>query len=706
MLLLFAFSAVLLALAAVRLIRPMINAFRDRLAAKASEALGMEVFFGQMALSPASGFELSVKGLGARKDGVEALAMKELRIKLDPLRLLRREAKITRLTLVAPVIYLARHKDGSFNFSGGRAFSGKAAAIARLVVRQGRLVYTDEETGLGVEADGVEFDIDNFTYGGRRDDGPLKKVFFAGEIRCAALKTEGLSATAVSLRLNAGKGVFKADPFSLTAAGMTGGGSLLLDLGAPAPVYKMSYASGRFKLEDVLPVLYRGDSVWRDLRGSAVLRADVAASGSGAEALRRSLAGTVALEGKDLRLPARGGGPDFLKAEAVVAAADASNLARGSLRLKSVSLAKPAVYLRRQAASGPKSAGRPAAAAQPFLIDELSAAGGSFIYAADKGSKIVTSENVDLTLKGFSYGGSGGTAAEVSLGGGELKCSTFTFGGEAATGLVLGVTAVKSVFGISPLRMKVFGGEGSGRLQAYLGASTPRYTLFYTLRQFRMGEFLTVFSRGKAGPRDVRGRADLDVNLTARGKDPAELVHTLAGRVALRGKGLALPGIGVDEVITKYVRSQNFNLLDVGAFLLAGPLGPAVTKSYNFADAGLSRGKNGVVLGLSSIWSVKDGTARAEDVALATLKYRLAMKGGLDLADGHFEGVKVAVLDKKGCAAYEQSIQGTFAHPTIGKITMLTSLAGPVLGVLDTVQKLNPFQQCEVFYSGSVPQPK
>jgi AsmA protein len=103
---------------------------------------------------------------------------------------------------------------------------------------------------------------------------------------------------------------------------------------------------------------------------------------------------------------------------------------------------------------------------------------------------------------------------------------------------------------------------------------------------------------------------------------------------------------------------------------------------------------------------VKDGTAVAEDVALATAKFRLAMKGGLDVADGHFDGVTVAVLDKKGCAAYTQRIQGTFGHPEIGKITMLTSLAGPVLGVLETVQKLNPFQQCEVFYKGSVAQPE
>ncbi len=706
MLLLAFSSAVLLALAAVRLVRPIMATFKSQLAAAASDALGMEVGFGRVGLSPASGFELSVKNVTARKDGAEALAIKELRVKLDLSRLLRHETKVTRLTLVAPVVHLVRHKDGTFNFAGGGRASGKAVAITRLVVRQGRLVYADEGAGRGAEAEGLELDLNNFVYGGRRGDGPLRKIFFAGEIRCAALKTGGLDAAELSLWVNAGRGVFKAEPFSLKAASLAGGGSLLADVGGAAPVYRLDYVSGPFLVEDVLPGLYRGDSVWKTLRGSGVLRAGLAAAGKTAGELSRSLNGTVQFDGKDLRLPAKEGQPDLLRAEAARVTADAAALAAGGNRLKLVSLSKPVVFLRRQAGPARGRAASPAAPAKPFLIDELDASGGNLVYSAEKSSGTVTAENVDLALKRFSYGGRGGVAAKISFSGGEVKCSTLAFAGAVSTGVASGVAAVKGVYRFSPLRLKMFGGEGSGSLKADLAVSPPRYALAYTLRRFRIGGFLAAFSGGKAGPGNIRGLAELELNVNARGNGPAELAHTLAGRVALSGKRMVLPGMDVDEVITKYVRSQNFNLLDVGAFLLAGPLGPAVTKSYNFADAGLSRGRNGVIQRLASVWKVRDGTAAAEDVALATGKYRIAMKGGLDLADGHFDGVTVAVLDKKGCAAYTQKIQGTFGHPEIGKITMLASLAGPVLGVLETVQKLNPFQQCEVFYSGTVPQPE
>ena len=200
---------------------------------------------GQVGLSPAAGFELSVKGLGARKAGVEALEMRELRVKLDLTKLLKRRVRITRITLVAPVVFLVRHKDGSFNFSGGRAALGKTTAVNRVVVHQGRLVYTDKGTGRRVEAEGLELNLNNLVYGGRPGDGPLKKIFFAGDIRCAALKTDGLSVTGLSLWINSGKGLFKADHLAFEAAGVAGGGSLLADINSGTPAYKLSYVSGR-----------------------------------------------------------------------------------------------------------------------------------------------------------------------------------------------------------------------------------------------------------------------------------------------------------------------------------------------------------------------------------------------------------------------------------------------------------------------------
>jgi AsmA protein len=69
----------------------------------------------------------------------------------------------------------------------------------------------------------------------------------------------------------------------------------------------------------------------------------------------------------------------------------------------------------------------------------------------------------------------------------------------------------------------------------------------------------------------------------------------------------------------KNERSQNFNIVDLAAFLLAGPIGPVLTKSYNFARLyEVSQGGKGTVRRLVSVWEVKNGIAKARDVALAT----------------------------------------------------------------------------------------
>ncbi len=63
-----------------------------------------------------------------------------------------------------------------------------------------------------------------------------------------------------------------------------------------------------------------------------------------------------------------------------------------------------------------------------------------------------------------------------------------------------------------------------------------------------------------------------------------EVKRSFGGDVSLKGDNLMLYGLDIDALISKFERSQNFNLVDLGAFFLAGPFGPALTKSYNFGS--------------------------------------------------------------------------------------------------------------------------
>ena len=143
----------------------------------------------------------------------------------------------------------------------------------------------------------------------------------------------------------------------------------------------------------------------------------------------------------------------------------------------------------------------------------------------------------------------------------------------------------------------------------------------------------------------------------------------------------------------------------MGAFFIAGPFAPLVTKGYNFASLFRGSGGSSRIRALVSDWKVERGIARAKDVAMATNENRIALMGSLDFANERFNDVTVALVDGKGCAKLRQKIRGSFRKPEVEKVHVLQSVAGPVLKLFKQAGKLLG-GKCEVVYAGSVAPPK
>jgi AsmA protein len=191
-----------------------------------------------------------------------------------------------------------------------------------------------------------------------------------------------------------------------------------------------------------------------------------------------------------------------------------------------------------------------------------------------------------------------------------------------------------------------------------------------------------------------------------QGKTAHELKQTAEGEASLRGSNLTLEGRNLDREISRYKSSQNFNLVDVGAVFFAGPLGLAVTKGYNFGNLLVRRGGSSRIGTFVSGWKVERGVAQAKDVALATNKNRIALKGGLDFVNDEFADVIVAVIDARGCATMRQRIRGPFQKPVVEKPNVLKSVAGPALKLLKQTREVLRGGSCDVFYAGSVAPPQ
>jgi len=292
--------------------------------------------------------------------------------------------------------------------------------------------------------------------------------------------------------------------------------------------------------------------------------------------------------------------------------------------------------------------------------------------------------------------------AHLSLAG-KFACGEVRGMDTVLSDLKLSVQATEGVFDVKPITLLARGGQGSGSLRMDRSAAVPTLDFSYSLAKFRIEEFF----KGLLPGMSVEGRMDFSATLTMRGRTRAELLKSTNGRMSLSGTNITIAGVDLDKSLSNYESSQNFNLFDVSALFLAGPIGLLVTRGYEFASLMQQAGGNTRIRAVVSRWKVEKGVAVAEDVALATDKNRLALQGGLDFVDDEYDEVFVAVVDANGCAKVRQRIRGPFAKPVVEKPNVLTSLAGPVLNLFNIAAENLPGVnvRCKVFYSGSVAAP-
>jgi uncharacterized protein involved in outer membrane biogenesis len=335
-------------------------------------------------------------------------------------------------------------------------------------------------------------------------------------------------------------------------------------------------------------------------------------------------------------------------------------------------------------------------------LANVSLSNGTLLYADKQTGEGFTAGNcnLDVSRRQLLEGKSADLSPSFSYTA-EFVCGKLRTKALTVSDLKFSIDGKAGVFDLKPITLSLFGGQGLGSIQADFSGAIPRYHVQYSLSKFRLAEFLKALS-----PKNVaEGSMDFTTNVSMQGKTTNEMKQTANGEASLHGEHLTLDGSDLDREFSRYESSQSFNLVDMGAFFFAGPLGLAITKGYNFASIFQGSGGRSTIRTLVSDWKVERGVAQAKDVAMATNEHRIALKGGLDFVNERFADVTVALIDAKGCPRVQQTIRGSFQKPVVEKPSVLTSLAGPALKLLKQARDL--FRgQCEVFYAGAVAPPK
>ncbi|MGB5895038.1 MAG: AsmA-like C-terminal region-containing protein, partial [Ignavibacteriaceae bacterium] len=251
---------------------------------------------------------------------------------------------------------------------------------------------------------------------------------------------------------------------------------------------------------------------------------------------------------------------------------------------------------------------------------------------------------------------------------------------------------------VIPKSKSFFGSLGKGKHTLKPFDELPYYRIQYSIDQFNTEDLMRTFLEDTV----VTGKMDFSMDITMSGNEWDSLVSKLNGNIYLSGKNIKMYGVDADELIEKFKRSQSFNLVDLGAVLLAGPVGLAVTKGTDYASLiVLKSGEETQITNLVSDWSVHDGKLTMQDVAFATKKNRIAADGWLNFATDSLE-ITFALLNKNGCSIFSQDLFGSFKKPQTGEIKVVGTILAPVTNLWDDVWG----NDCKVFYNGSVEHPK
>jgi uncharacterized protein involved in outer membrane biogenesis len=338
-----------------------------------------------------------------------------------------------------------------------------------------------------------------------------------------------------------------------------------------------------------------------------------------------------------------------------------------------------------------------------FSLNNLKLSKGAMVYLNKKMGVKAELKEINLAIRDISLPDTSENIIKNVSFTGNFDCKEVLYNNLRIENFKAPIKADKGVFSLKPLTMDAFGGKGEGDVTVDESALDSVYGINVKVTKLDFEKVEEYFNTKKM----IGGKGDFSAFLTVNEGGHRSLMSSLDGTFALQGDNLVTHTVDLDKVFSKYETSQQFDLFDVGAFFIVGPLGPVALRGYRYGDVYYhTQGGKGTITRFISHWKIKNGEADSVDCALATHHNRVALKGKLNLVNERFDNVTVAILDEKGCARFKQNISGPFASPSVGAVSTVESFAGPIFDLYRKAKRIVQAGKCEVFYNGSVQQPR
>jgi AsmA-like protein len=323
-------------------------------------------------------------------------------------------------------------------------------------------------------------------------------------------------------------------------------------------------------------------------------------------------------------------------------------------------------------------------------------------YEDAKGGGWVQAEGCDAKVhQAYSEMPDGRRALErLSFSAADMQCKTVSAAKFTGMDLKLSATAPgKGIYDIQPITLQAFGAPATAHFHFETKGDDESYAASVSVPGVKIARILTDLGFHPIAD----GLVDLSGDMAYHGQSHRDLLETVTGSVAFHGNDITLQGYDLDKEMTRFERTQRFDVADfLGLFVLDGA-GVLATKGYDYGQL-ISKRRGGVSHVHEAVAEVQisQGVVHAHDVAMSTDTHRLAAQGNLKLTTDDLDHVTLALVDAKGCPIAEEKLDGSIRKPGLAKGNILRTIAGPVRRLANKAEDIFTKSGCTPFYDGSV----
>ena len=294
------FVVLLIIIAVVLLFFVDANAYKPRLEAAASDALGMQVRVGgKMGFSLFPGLQVTLDDVHIHNHGTDLISAKEASLGIDLFPLLHEEVRIGNIVLKHPDIFIELGSDGKYNFETAQtAGTLPALNLPRISVTNASLTYADKLSGQGFEAGDCKLGLRRLLLSQGKSSDLIKNLSFTAELACAKIQTKDLTLSDLKFTVAGRNGVFDVKPVTMDVFGGQGSGSIRANYSGDIPLYRVEYALQQFSIGE----FYKTLSPQKLVEGAMDFSAHLAMQGKTLNEMTQTASGDASLRGENLTL--------------------------------------------------------------------------------------------------------------------------------------------------------------------------------------------------------------------------------------------------------------------------------------------------------------------------------------------------------------------------------------------------------------------